>query len=439
MKIKGVFIFCTMTRMNKPLLSLFAVLATLLLQAQSPQPAPAQSKPIAIIGGTAHLGNGQVIEDALITFEQGKITRVDRATAKVDISDHVRIDAAGKHIYPGFIAANSQLGLIEIESVRATVDAAEVGDMNPNARAIIAYNTDSQVTPTIRSRGVLYTQTTPEGGLIAGQSSVVQLDAWNWEDAAVLADDGMHLNWPRRRSFNWREQQWTKNERFDEQIRDLETFLREARAHCADPAAVPNLKLGAMCGLFDGSQRLFVHADQAKDIEQAVLLGKAHDLAVVIVGGAESYMVTAVLAAHQVPVVLGPTHDLPNTLDSDVDQPFKTPAQLHEAGVRFCITNEGFWQQRNLPFQAGTAVAYGLPYEKAVQSITLDAAQILGVADKIGSLEVGKAASLIITVGDALDMRTNQVEAAFIDGRSIDLDNKQDALYRKFKAKYERN
>jgi imidazolonepropionase-like amidohydrolase len=425
--------------MNKSLLLLFAALATLALQAQSPQPAPAQSKPIAIVGGTAHLGNGQVVENALITFENGKITRVDQATAKVELSDHTRVDAAGKHIYPGFIAANTQLGLVEIASVRATLDASEAGDMNPNARALIAYNTDSQVTPTVRSRGVLYAQTTPEGGLISGQSSVVQLDAWNWEDAAVVADDGMHLNWPRRRSFNWREQQWTKNERFDEQVRNLETFLREARTHCTDAAAPPNLKLGAMCGLFDGSQRLYVHADQAKDIEQAVLLGKAHNLKVVIVGGAESYMVTEVLAAHQVPVVLGPTHDLPNTLDSDVDQPFKTPAQLHAAGVQFCLTNDGYWQQRNLPFQAGTAVAYGLPYEKAVQAITLDAARILGAADRIGSLEVGKDASIIITAGDALDMRTNQVEHAFIAGRHINLDNKQEALYRKFKAKYEAN
>ncbi|MEZ4988063.1 MAG: amidohydrolase family protein [Saprospiraceae bacterium] len=405
--------------------------------AQSPVPAPPQSKPIAVVGATIHRGDGEVIENGLLTFDNGIITSVDRADAKVSLKDHTVIDATGKHIYPGFIAPNSQLGLIEIGAVRATVDAAETGDLNPNARALIAYNTDSQVIPTVRSRGVLYTQTTPEGGLVAGQSSIMQMDAWNWEDAAVLADDGMHVYWPNRQTYNWREGTFGKNERYEEEVQQWVDFLNEARAHCDNPDAPANLKLSACCRLFKGEQRLFIHADQAKDIAQAVLIAHDAGIKVIITGGAESYMVADVLKAHQVPVVLGPTHALPNTLDTDVDQPFKTPALLYQAGVQFCLSNEGFWQQRNLPFQAGSAVAYGLPYEQAVKAITLDAAQILGVADRIGSITTGKNASFIITTGDALDMRTNQVTHAFIQGRAIDLDNKQEVLYRKFQAKYQ--
>jgi imidazolonepropionase-like amidohydrolase len=183
---------------------------------------------------------------------------------------------------------------------------------------------------------------------------------------------------------------------------------------------------------------LYCHVDQAADIEQVVLLGKSLDVKVVIVGGAESYLLTDLLKEAEVPVILGPTHALPNSTDSDVNQMYKTPAMLHEAGVQFCLSNEGYWQQRNLPYQAGSAVAYGLPYEQAIQAITLDAARILGVDDQIGSIEVGKSASLILTEGDVLDMRSSQVIKAFIDGRDVDLDNKQEVLYRKFKTKYDR-
>lgn len=405
---------------------------------QPPVPAPAQDGPIAIIGGTAHLGNGEVIENALITFDEGKITRVDRADAKVDLSDHRQVNAAGKHIYPGFIAPNTQLGIVEISAVRATRDDAEVGALNPNARTIIAYSTDSQVTPTVRARGVLYAQIVPEGGRLSGQSSVVQLDAWNWEDAGVSVDDGHHLRWPRRRSYSWREGRWTDNKDYQKDVDEVEEFLRQAQAYCQSDADERNLRLDAACGLFKGEQRLFVHANLAADIQQAILLAKTFDVQMVLVGGAESYLVAEMLAEYEVPVIIGPTHDLPGTLDSDVDQAFKTPAMLHAAGVDFCISNEGFWQQRNLPFQAGSAVAYGLPYEAAVEALTLGTARILGIDKTVGSLEEGKAASLIITVGDALDMRTNTVEHAFISGREISLDNKQDQLYRRFQTKYQR-
>ncbi|MCB0635820.1 MAG: amidohydrolase family protein [Lewinella sp.] len=420
------------------ILFLLACLSTTWLVAQSPVPAPAQAQPIAITGATAHLGNGEVIENALITFAEGKLTQVTTYRNGADLSGHQVIDAAGKHVYPGLIAPNSQLGLVEIGAVRATRDESETGEMNPNVRSLIAFNTDSQVSPTVRSRGVMLTQATPDGGTIAGQSSVMHLDGWNWEDAAVRADDGVHVYWPRRYRYNWRTGELMENRRYSETIQELQRFLDEARAYCAGDHAERNLKLEAMCGVMSGERNFYVHADMARDIEQAVVMARANNLSLVIVGGAESFMITDLLRDNDVAVIVGPTHALPSREDYDVDQPFKTPAMLHEAGVRFCLSQEGFWEQRNLPFMAGTAVAYGLPYEEAIRALTLSTAEILGVNDRVGSLEAGKDATLIVCAGDLLDMRTSQVERAFIEGRDIDLDNKQDYLYRKFSEKYSR-
>lgn len=411
----------------------------LLAWSQNPVPAPPQSQAVAIVGATAHLGNGQVIENAVITFANGKLTAVTNRQSAPNLASHQVIEAAGKHVYPGFIAANSQLGLVEIEAVKATRDFTETGDLNPNVRALIAYNTDSRVIPTIRSRGVLLTQTTPDGGTMAGYSSVVQLDAWNWQDAAVRADDGLHLYWPNRFNFNWFTQTLSKNERYDEQVTLIRQFFIEAKAYCnlAEPKD-NNLKMEAMCPLFKMERNLYVHADLARDIELAILLAKEFGVKLVIVGGRDSYQLTGLLRDNQVPVILGRPHSLPALNDSDVDQPYKTAAQLYQGGVLFGISSDGFWQQRNLPFQAGTAVAYGLPYEEGVKAITSNVARILGIDQRLGSLEVGKDATLFISAGDALDMRSSVIEKAFIEGRAIDLNNMQEVLYERFQEKYRR-
>ncbi|RMF00115.1 MAG: hypothetical protein D6772_06765 [Bacteroidetes bacterium] len=424
---------------SKYLFGIILAMMSMASWAQRPVPAPPQSQPIAVIGGRAHLGNGAVIENALITFAEGKITSVGHANEQRELEGYQRIDASGKEIYPGLIAPNTTLGLVEINAIRSTRDLNEVGQLNPNARAIIAYNTDSQVTPTVRSRGVMYAQTTPQGGLISGSSSIVQLDAWNWEDAAVRTDEGIHINWPRRRSYNWQAGEWTDNKDYAKEVENLRTYLEQAQAYCEAPDPEANLRLGAMCGLFSGKQQLYIHANLAPDILQAIALAQSFELPLVVVGGAQSYLLSDALKQAEVAVILGPTHGLPSTLDEDIDQAFRTPALLHAAGVRFCLSNEGHWQQRNLPFLTGSAIAYGLPYEAAVQAVTLNAAKILGFDSEAGSLEVGKAATLIIVDGDVFDMRSSQVEQAFIDGRQIDLDNKQAELYRNFKAKYRRN
>jgi len=414
------------------------IIACLLLQiglfAQQ-TPAPEQSGAVLIMGATAHLGNGKVIPNAAIGFENGKLTLVaDANTVRIDPAKYpTQIDAQGKHVYPGFIAPNTTLGLIEIEAVRATNDMREVGSFNPNLRSIIAYNTDSNITPTVRSNGVLMAQVVPQGGRVSGQSTIVQLDAWNWEDAAYATDEGIHLNWPR--SFNW----WNNeaNKDYPDQVEEIKTNFKEAQAYAKNKKVTkPNLKMEAMKGLFDKSKTLYVHTGNVKSITEAVLFFKDFGVNLVIVGGTDTWMITDLLKDHKVSVILGDTHSLPSRSDSDIDESFKTAKVLKEAGVLYAFGMNGAWQQRNLAFQAGQAVGYGLDYEDAVTALTLNTAKILGIDKTVGSLEEGKDATLFISEGDALDMRTCKLTQAFIGGRKIDLDNKQKALYRKFQEKY---
>lgn len=415
------------------------MLTALLGRGQNPVPAPVQKAPVAIVGAKAHLGNGQVIDNAVITFDQGLIRAVTSRDNAPDLKGHEVIDATGKHVYPGFLAANTQLGLVEISSFKATRDHTETGELNPNIRSLIAYNTDSKVIPTVRARGVLMAQVTPNGGVLAGNSSIVQLDAWNWEDAAVHTDDGQHFYWPSRYRFNWSTQTVSKNERYSEEVAAVGRFFEEAKAYCEQPGTkTTNLKFAACCPLFDGSRRLYVHAELARDIEEAVLMAKSYGMTVVIIGGRDSWQIVDFLRDNDVAVVLGRIHSLPTSNDSDIDQPYKTAAALYQAGVRFGISIDGFWQLRNLPFQAGTAVAYGLPYEQGIKAISGGIAEILGVDKRVGTLEAGKAATLFIAAGDILDMRSSIIDTAFIDGRLIDLNNVQLQLYERFQEKYDR-
>jgi imidazolonepropionase-like amidohydrolase len=406
-------------------------------------PAPAQSNPIVITGATIHVGNGQVINNGYIAFDKGKITAIGEGSAPNTAGADV-IDAAGKQIYPGFICPITTLGLVEVEEgARGTVDDQETGDLNPNVRSIIAYNTDSKVIPTVRSNGILLAQPTPDGGIISGQSSVVQLDAWNWEDAAYKTDIGIHLTWPvvqterrRRPVAPGAGPQESPAERAQKAIDALEKLFTEARAYSETKPAVINLRFDAMKGLFNGSKKLFVNADGAKEIVQAVAFTKKLGISAVIVGGSESYLVTDVLKDNNVPVILRETQRLPDRDEDDVYLPYKLPKILQDAGVLYGLTGIGFWRQRNLPFEAGEAVGYGLTKEQALSMITINNSKILGIDKTTGTLEVGKDANLFISKGDALDMITIDVVTAFIQGRNINLDNLHKQLYRKFSAKY---
>lgn len=409
--------------------------------AQNQAPGAMQVGSVLIMNGKAHLGNGKVIENSAISFENGKIGLVADATLiRIDKSKYNKvIDATGKNIYPGFIACNTTIGLTEIDLVRATKDFREVGEFNPNVRSIIAYNTDSRIIPTVRSNGVLLAQVVPQGGVISGSSSVVNMDAWNWEDAALSMDIGIHLNWPRMfvyQSGN-SEKEEAARKKMKSSLADLEILFSEASAYSKNQSPQEsNLRYESMRALFSGKKKLFVHCNYAKEIVAAVDFAKRHQIKLVLVGATDSWRLTALLKENNIPVIINGTHNLPPREDEDVDISYKLPHLLKEGGVDFAICADGSWQVRNLMFQAGTAQAYGLSAEEAVMSITSSAAKILGIDDKVGTIEEGKDATLIISAGNALDMRTNNITEAFISGRQVDLDNAQKELNKKYVEKY---
>ncbi len=406
-------------------------------------PAKMQSEAITITGATAHIGNGESIENSVIIFEDGKITAIGAqgsATPKGKT-----IDASGKHIYPGFIAPNSTLGLVEIGAVRATDDDSELGEYNPHIRSIIAYNSESKIVESMRPNGILVAQVTPRGGRISGTSSIVQLDAWNWEDAVLKIDDGIHVNWPdsykRGRWWLGEDPGLKPNKNYTKQTRELKNFILQAKASLkAKNKTITNLPHTAMAGIFDGSKTLFIHVSAEKAILEAISFAKEHGIQkMVIVGGDEAYKVASELKKNSIPVLLKRTHSIPNYEDDDYDQPYKNAKLLMDEGVLVALQNSGQMERanaRNLPFQAGTVAAHGLEKEKAVQLITGNSAKILGIDDITGTLEVGKDATLFISIGDALDMRTNQLEQAFIQGREISLESHQTKLWKRYSNKY---
>lgn len=429
-----------MIKTKKLILLWLAIFSSATLFAQPTiMPADTQAHTIIIRNATIHVGNGQVIEKGTVTFTHGIIDFVGTGSPSENAADAVEIDASGKHVYPGFIAPNTTLGLVEFSSVRASVDFAETGENNAHVRSLIAYNTDSKVINTLRSNGILLAQVTPQRGLISGQSSVVQLDAWNWEDAAYATDDGLHVNWPEwrvPRSGNLRGIEKQRNA-VNERIDAFQEYLLKAKAYLElDKPETINARFEAFRGIFSGSKRLFVHANEATGILTAVNTLKPLGITPVIVGGREANLVLSLLKENKVPVIIRDSHALPSSVDEDVNAPYKQAKVLYDAGILAAYSIDGFWQQRNLPFIAGTAVAFGLDKEAALQFITLNTAKILGIDKRTGSLEAGKEANLFISDGDALDMRTNKVEAAFIQGRQIDLDNLHKQLFERYKTRY---
>lgn len=428
----------------KKLLLFFLLTSQFAVFAQNPAPGKPQTRAVALVGGTIHVGNGQVIENGVLVFENGLIKTVGTAQTTFDRTTTDVVEVAGKHVYPGLIAAASTVGLSEIASVRATVDNAETGQINPNVRALVAYSADSEIIPTVRGNGVLVVQAAPTGGVITGQSSVFQLDGWNWEDAVLKADDGIWMDYPPLFSrggggFDG-PTALRKNDNRQPILTELERTFADARAYTElKNGGVPNLKLEAMRGLFDGTKALYINADYGRDIIEAVKFAQKSGVKrPVIVGGAQASQCLDFLKENNIPVILGGVHELPYRTDDDVDLPYKLPSILQKAGIQVVISYAGLsWRSRNLPFLAGTAAGFGLDKEEALKMITANAAQILGIADKVGTLETGKHATLLISKGDLLDMRTSVVERAWIQGRAVDLDDKQKRLYRKFSEKYD--
>jgi Amidohydrolase family len=427
-------------------ITIAAAALTIQAAAQNPVVAPAQKKPVILSGGTIHTGTGAVITDGIIAFSSGKITFVGKATDyKTDRSGYEVIDITGRQVYPGLILPNTTLGLVEIGGVDVTVDTREIGDLNPNVRAIAAYNTDSQVIPVIRSNGVLLAQIAPQGSLLPGMASVVQLDAWNWEDAIYRKDNGLMLGWPRKGGFGGRAGAYfaqfaaTAAAAYDKNIEQLEKIFTDAVAYAStDNHIYVNLRLEAMRGLFDGTKTLFISTSESKGIIAAVSFAKRYGVKKMVLTGAgeTAWAVKDFLKENNIPVLLTNPLSLPTYEYSDIKLPFKLAAMFTHQGILVGLTYSP-QDYPNLPFAAGVTADYGLTKEEALQAITINNAKILGIDDVTGSLEPGKDANIVVSTGDILDMRTNNIEYAFITGRNINLDNKFKQLHRRFEAKYE--
>jgi imidazolonepropionase-like amidohydrolase len=407
-------------------------------------PAAKQKGVTAITHATVHIGNGTTLTDATVAFENGKITGVGNLAVPAGATV---IDGTGKHVYPGLILPTSDLGLREISAgVRGSNDYAEIGENNANIRSIVAYNTDSKIIGVLRENGILLAGVAPQGELIEGQASVVQLDAWNYEDAAYKMDNGLYINMPSlmarrggRMAFMRPGPAGDPVKAAMDKIETIKTFFTDAKAYYQEKThTANNLKLEAVRGLFEGKQKLFVRANEVKQILLAMDLAKSFGFKLVIVGGTEAYQIADLLAEHNVPVILDRQHSLPSMEDDDVDQPYKTPAALQKAGVLFCLNDTHDQSRfRNLAFNAGTAATYGLTKEQALSAVTLNAAKILGIEDKTGTLETGKDANILIVNGDLLDMKSSVIGQAFIQGRNVSLDNKGKQLYERYKHKYQ--
>ncbi|MCE9604120.1 MAG: amidohydrolase family protein [Planctomycetia bacterium] len=414
-------------------------------QAAPEVPGAPQSTPIALVGGTVHPVVGPEIVGGTVLFVGGKITAVG---LEVDLPKNTQlVDVKGKHVYPGLFDADTEVGLVEIAAVRATVDHTEVGQINPNVRAQTAFNPDSELIPVTRSNGVLTVVTAPLGGLISGRAAVMRLDGWTWEQMTVRGEAAMMVSWPSLvESHTWRMEDSKPKEktraRVMEQLTnvfaDARSYRTLKRARSSQGAAAPDFdaRWEAMLPVLEGKTPLFVRADDVRQIQSAVAFARKEGVKLVIVGGYQAPECAELLRSENVPVILKGVNRLPRHRQDPYDAPFTIAAKLHKAGVKFCISaSDRMANIRNLPYHAATAVAFGLPYDEALKSITLYPAQITGVERELGSLESGKAATLFVSTGDPLDI-ASLVTAAYIDGREVDLSDRHKRLWKKYQEKY---
>lgn len=400
---------------------------------------------ILIIGGEAHIGNGTTINPAAIIINNNIIEEVINAkNIKIDTSVYdTIINTSNQHIYPGFIIPNSKIGITEIDAVRATRDFREVGEFNPHIRSLIAYNAESKIINTVTYNGVLIAQIVPQGNIITGKSSIMNFKAWNWEDAVLKEDDGIHLNWPKtfiNKGWWGNQKDDEKSENRLEKINKIKDFFDQALSYSNQQNNIIDIKMESMKGLFDSTKTLYIHTNYVKDIQDAIIFTKSFEIKnIVIVGGSDALKAKNILKKYNIPVILNRIHALPSTEDGDIDEFYKLPYQLYQNDILFCLAYKGDMDAmgtRNLPFTAGTAHAFGLPKEIAISSISLNTAKILNIDKYVGSIEKGKIATLFISSGDALDVKSNNITCGIINGEFIDLNNHQKELYDKFYKKY---
>lgn len=409
--------------------------------------APPQATTVVLTNATLHTVSGPVIENGFVLIKRGVIDdfgTMSELNARPRTREAWTVhDLAGLHVYPGMVAANTTMGLTEVSSVRATIDTNETGGVTPEVRAAVAVNPDSWHLPVARSNGVLTFGVLPQGGPVPGRMSVIRADGWTWQDLSIETDAGLVINWPNVRPIT----AWWMNRSEEDQLKEsrdavrrIDELFNRAEAYFAarkaDASTPFSLRFESLAGVLSGERTVYVSAQELDQIRSAIAWGAGRNLKMVILGGRDAHLCTDLLKRHDVGVIITGTHRMPRRSDAAFDEAFTLPGALEEAGVRWCLaTTGGSSNERNLPYHAASAVAYGLSPDVALRSITLSAAELLGVGDRLGSIDKGKAATLIVTDGNPMEMAT-QVRRAFVDGREIDLSNKQTVLTEKYREKY---
>lgn len=395
-------------------------------------PAPQQNGAIALVGGTIYTVSDGVIENGTIVFEDGVITAIGSNISIPNGAEEV--DVTGKQIYPGLIDAYSQMGLYEIGAVDMSVDLNEQGIFNPNVKPEVAFNTESRHIGTARTAGVLVAVSSPAGGVVSGQSSAMMLDGWSWENMVIKSGTGLLINWPNVRD----------EDDYEEALQLMRDEFDKARAYKNAREAVQSgdasridldSKLESMIPVFDRERPVVVNANELRQIQDAITWAEEEDLKLVILGGRDSHYVAGHLQRKDIPVIVTQVLTAPNRDWEAYDSRYSLPAKLHAAGVEFAISGGGSAPYAyRLPWEVGAAAAYGLDVEEALRSVTISPAQILGFDDRVGSLEVGKDATLLITTGSPMEYST-QIEQAYIEGRKIDMMDSHRQLYEKYREK----
>lgn len=412
------------------------------LSAQVGMPVSKQSQRTALRGATIHTVTKGVIENGTIIFDAGKIIAVG---ANIDIPAGTKIvDATGKHIYPGLIDAYSTVGISEIGAVDMSNDVNEVGDFNPNVRTDVAVNAESRHIGTTRSQGVLTTITTPGGGLISGMSSAMSLEGWSWEEMSLESAAALNVNWPDPsprggRFGGFGGQPGGTRQTYEERVKQLKDYFAEARAYrdavAAGEKVRTDARYAAMIPALNGKIPVVVSATGTSQINDAITWAKQEQLRLIIRGGDDAIYVADRLKAENIPVILTSTMDAPDREYEGYDAVYSRAAQLYKKGVKFAISGgAGALYSDRLPYEAGVAVAFGLPEDEAIKAVTINAAEFMGLSDRLGSLEPGKQATFLITTGTPIDTRSNILQA-YIQGRELDMNDIQKHFFQKYMEK----
>jgi imidazolonepropionase-like amidohydrolase len=394
-------------------------------------PAPAQSIPVVLKGGTVVTVSGENIKDGFVVFEKGIITHV--GDDAIIPEGAVVIDAKGKYIYPALIHARSSAGLSEISAVAATIDLQEHGIINPNIRAQVAFNAESEHIPLARTHGIAVTVATPTGGLISGLSAAMLTDGWNWEEMILRAPVAMVINWP----------VMSNNKLRDETLGELTKTFQLARQYmqARNAEGVPHHRMDvrweAMIPVLKGELPVHINANELTQIQAAINWTEKENIKMVLVGGRDAGYILPHLKEKNIPVIVNPVIDGPARPWEEYDRSYRLPSMLYEAGIEYCIAGDVSPAYIiRLVHHSASAVAFGLPQEEALKALTLYPAKILGIDNRMGSIDIGKDASLIIADGNLLELSTT-IEQVFIQGRDVHMYDKHRRLYERYPIRYD--